>query len=135
MQTEPDCNPKHRSLRLTSERHSPAVRRLAVAFFSTVILAGLGFGIYVVTRPPAPPNPYAEAADLDTAIHTDPRFGNVRAVCHYPSIAVILYEDLADNVRSDLERLVRLRAPKSGTAIHYTSLIPDTGTDNVSHKP
>jgi len=132
MQTESDTNPKHQSLRLTSERHSPTVRRLAIALFSTVTLAALGFGIYLFTRPPESPNPYRQAAELDTAIHTDPRFANVRAVCEYPSVTVIAFGDLAGNTKSDLERLVHLHTPNPQAPVRYRYLTLET--EDSTHK-
>ena len=126
--------PKHRSLRLTPERHSPFTRRLARVLFTTVALALFSLIAYLITHPKEPnvPGPYQQAEELNRLIHQDARFAEVRASCWYPNVEIQNFEQLADDARTDLERLASRYAKQNNVSVLYSSR--ETELDNTSEK-
>ena len=110
--------------RVEQPKHPAGIRRFALAFLFAVTLGSGTFIAYRFTRP-EPPNPYAQAAELDAVIHQDPRFAEVHAECAYPSVVVFVTGQLSDEAHSDLEQLVRQHAPRPDTPIRNLLTEPE----------
>ena len=96
-----------------------AIRRFLLVFLFAVTLGSIIFMTYCLTRP-EPPNAYAQAAALDAIIHQDSRFVNVRAMCAGGNSTIVLApEELPNDARASLEKIVHERTLNPRTEVHY----------------